>query len=147
MKLRSIESSSVVVHFFLSMSYQQGRYRSRCKGPSTRIISMIFENRKLMSPRCLRVLMPSEEGLLYKLNRLASLCHYKKTAEISIRRNILMEYRGEMYSSEKTDEFRGYIIAVGEPLESRWGILKISRKFRRTSRWRRNSVGISSVCR
>ena len=28
-----------------------------------------------------------------------------------------MEYRGKMYSSEKTDEFRGYIIAVGEPLE------------------------------
>ena len=27
-----------------------------------------------------------------------------------------MEYRGKMYSSEKTDEFRGYIIAVGEPL-------------------------------
>ncbi|KAF2541713.1 hypothetical protein F2Q68_00032110 [Brassica cretica] len=80
MKLRSIESSSVVVHFFLSMSYQQGRYRSRCKGPSTRIISMIFENRKLMSPRCLRVLRPSEESLLYKLNRLASLCHYKKTS-------------------------------------------------------------------
>jgi len=28
-----------------------------------------------------------------------------------------MEYRGKMYFSEKTDEFRGYIIAVGEPLE------------------------------
>ena len=27
-----------------------------------------------------------------------------------------MEYRGKIYSSEKTDEFRGYIIAVGEPL-------------------------------
>ena len=36
--------------------------------------------------------------------------------EISIRRNILMKYRGKMYSSEKTDEFRGYIIAVREPL-------------------------------
>ncbi|KAL0753802.1 hypothetical protein Bca101_091470 [Brassica carinata] len=36
--------------------------------------------------------------------------------EILIRRNILMEYRGKTYSSEKTDEFRGYIIAVREPL-------------------------------
>ncbi|KAF2581631.1 hypothetical protein F2Q68_00006381 [Brassica cretica] len=36
--------------------------------------------------------------------------------EILIRRNILMEYRGKTYSSEKTDEFRGNIIAVGEPL-------------------------------
>ena len=36
--------------------------------------------------------------------------------EIQIRRNILMEYRGKMYSSEKTDEFRVYIIAVREPL-------------------------------
>ncbi|KAF3521120.1 hypothetical protein DY000_02059842 [Brassica cretica] len=27
-----------------------------------------------------------------------------------------MEYRGKTYSSEKTDEFRGYIIAVREPL-------------------------------
>ena len=71
----------------------------------------------------------------------------RNSEEISIRRNILMEYRGKKYSSEKTDEFRGYIIAVREPLESRWGILKILRKFRRTSRWRRNSVGISSVCR
>ncbi|CAG7889605.1 unnamed protein product, partial [Brassica rapa] len=43
------ENMSQVVHFFPSMSYQQGRYRSRCKGPSTRIISMIFDNRKLMS--------------------------------------------------------------------------------------------------
>ena len=49
----------------------------------------------------------------------------RNSEEISIRRNILMEYRGKMYSSEKTDEFRGYIIAVREPLESRWGILKI----------------------
>ncbi|KAF3526155.1 hypothetical protein F2Q69_00047780 [Brassica cretica] len=39
---------------------------------------------------------------------------YRRNSEkISIRRNILMEYRREMYSSEKTDEFRGYIIAVG----------------------------------
>ncbi|KAF2586497.1 hypothetical protein F2Q70_00036350 [Brassica cretica] len=71
----------------------------------------------------------------------------RNSEEILIRRNILMEYRGKMYSSKKTEEFRGYIIAVREPLESRLGILKIPRKFRRTSRFRRNSVGISSVCR
>ncbi|KAF3519305.1 hypothetical protein DY000_02061148 [Brassica cretica] len=41
----------------------------------------------------------------------------RNSEEISIRRNILMEYRGKMYSSEKTDEFRGNIIAVREPLE------------------------------
>ncbi|KAF3568658.1 hypothetical protein DY000_02012838 [Brassica cretica] len=29
----------------------------------------------------------------------------RNSEEISIRRNILMEYRGKMYSSEKTDEF------------------------------------------
>ena len=40
----------------------------------------------------------------------------RNSEEISIRRNILMKYRGKMYSSEKIDEFRGYIIAVGEPL-------------------------------
>ena len=27
-----------------------------------------------------------------------------------------MEYRGKTYSSKKIDEFRGYIIAVREPL-------------------------------
>jgi len=36
--------------------------------------------------------------------------------EILIRRNIPMEYQGKTYSSDKTDEFRGYIIAVREPL-------------------------------
>ncbi|KAF3554421.1 hypothetical protein F2Q69_00011087 [Brassica cretica] len=36
--------------------------------------------------------------------------------EISIRRNIPRKFRGKMCSSEKTDEFRGNIIAVGEPL-------------------------------
>ncbi|KAF3530104.1 hypothetical protein DY000_02042504 [Brassica cretica] len=40
----------------------------------------------------------------------------RNSEEILIRRNILMEYRGKTYSSEKTDEFRGYIIAVREPL-------------------------------
>ncbi|KAL0649324.1 hypothetical protein Bca4012_092015 [Brassica carinata] len=40
----------------------------------------------------------------------------RNSEEILIRRNILMEYRGKMYSSEKTDEFRGYTIAVREPL-------------------------------
>ncbi|CAN6915155.1 unnamed protein product [Brassica oleracea] len=40
----------------------------------------------------------------------------RNSEEISIRRNILMKYRGKMCSSEKTDEFRGNIIAVGEPL-------------------------------
>ena len=68
----------------------------------------------------------------------------RNSEEISFRRNILLEYRGKLYSSEKTDEFRGNIIDVREPLESRWGILKIPRKFRRTSRLHRNSVGISS---
>ncbi|KAF3523313.1 hypothetical protein F2Q69_00047291 [Brassica cretica] len=45
----------------------------------------------------------------------------RNSEEILIRRNILMEYRGKMYSSEKTDEFRGYIIAAeendGEPVD------------------------------
>ena len=36
--------------------------------------------------------------------------------EISIRRNIPRKFRGKMCFSEKTDEFRGNIIAVGEPL-------------------------------
>ncbi|KAL0805496.1 hypothetical protein Bca101_097987 [Brassica carinata] len=40
----------------------------------------------------------------------------RNSEEILIRRNILMEYRGKMYSSEKTEEFRRYIIAVREPL-------------------------------
>ncbi|WZZ70471.1 hypothetical protein YC2023_081841 [Brassica napus] len=40
----------------------------------------------------------------------------RNSEEISIRRNILMKYRGKMCSSAKTDEFRGNIIAVGEPL-------------------------------
>ena len=40
----------------------------------------------------------------------------RNSEEILIRRNILREYRGKMYSSEKTDEFRGNIIAVREPL-------------------------------
>ncbi|KAF3512446.1 hypothetical protein F2Q69_00005886 [Brassica cretica] len=33
-----------------------------------------------------------------------------------VRRNIPRKFRGTMCSSEKTDEFRGNIIAVGEPL-------------------------------
>ena len=44
---------------------------------------------------------------------------YTDTSEFSdkqVRRNIPTEYRGKLYSSEKTDEFRGNIIAVGEPL-------------------------------
>ncbi|KAF3521867.1 hypothetical protein F2Q69_00048437 [Brassica cretica] len=36
--------------------------------------------------------------------------------ETSVRRNIPRKFRGTMCSSEKTDEFRGNIIAVGEPL-------------------------------
>ncbi|WZZ34309.1 hypothetical protein YC2023_017710 [Brassica napus] len=40
----------------------------------------------------------------------------RNSEEISIRRNILRKFRGKMCSSEKTDEFRGNIIAVGEPL-------------------------------
>ncbi|KAF3533687.1 hypothetical protein DY000_02040653 [Brassica cretica] len=35
----------------------------------------------------------------------------RNSEEILIRRNILMEYRGKMYSLGKTNEFRGYIIA------------------------------------
>ena len=35
---------------------------------------------------------------------------------IPVRRNILRKFRGKLCSSEKTDEFRGNIIAVGEPL-------------------------------
>ncbi|KAF3512359.1 hypothetical protein F2Q69_00008015 [Brassica cretica] len=40
----------------------------------------------------------------------------RNSKEISIRRNIPRKFRGKMCSSEKTDEFRGNIIAVGEPL-------------------------------
>ncbi|WZZ71200.1 hypothetical protein YC2023_082570 [Brassica napus] len=64
----------------------------------------------------------------------------RNSKEISVRRNIPRKFRGKMCSSEKTDEFRGNIIAVG-------GFYKILRKFRRTSLFRQNSVGISSVCR
>ena len=64
----------------------------------------------------------------------------RNSEEISIRRNISRKFRGKMCSSKKTDEFRGNIIAVG-------GFYKIPRKFRRTSLFCRNSVGISSVCR
>ncbi|KAF3514295.1 hypothetical protein F2Q69_00002445 [Brassica cretica] len=40
----------------------------------------------------------------------------RNSEEISIRRNIPRKFRGKMCSSEKTDEIRGNIIAVGEPL-------------------------------
>ncbi|KAF3552537.1 hypothetical protein DY000_02004868 [Brassica cretica] len=41
---------------------------------------------------------------------------YRRNSEkISIRRNIPRKFRGNTFSSEKTDEFRGNIIAVGEP--------------------------------
>ncbi|KAF3521429.1 hypothetical protein F2Q69_00050551 [Brassica cretica] len=40
----------------------------------------------------------------------------RNSEETSIRRNIPRKFRGTMCSSEKTDEFRGNIIAVGEPL-------------------------------
>ncbi|KAF3540373.1 hypothetical protein F2Q69_00021276 [Brassica cretica] len=40
----------------------------------------------------------------------------RNSEEISIRPNIPRKFRGKMCSSEKTDEFRGNIIAVGEPL-------------------------------
>ncbi|KAF2585557.1 hypothetical protein F2Q70_00035562 [Brassica cretica] len=40
----------------------------------------------------------------------------RNSEEISIRRNIPRKFRRNMCSSEKTDEFRGNIIAVGEPL-------------------------------
>ncbi|WZZ49881.1 hypothetical protein YC2023_049988 [Brassica napus] len=64
----------------------------------------------------------------------------RNSEETTVRRNIPRKFRGKLCSSEKTDEFRGNIIAVG-------GFYKIPRKFRRTSFVRRNSVGISSVCR
>ncbi|KAF3528835.1 hypothetical protein DY000_02036797 [Brassica cretica] len=41
----------------------------------------------------------------------------RNSEEILIRRNIPRKFRGKMCSSEKTDEFRENIIAVGEPLE------------------------------
>ncbi|WZZ58911.1 hypothetical protein YC2023_059018 [Brassica napus] len=100
------------------------------------------ENKILGISRGISEDIPRKHKIWFPRNFLG--IYRRNSEEISIRRNILMEYRGKMYSSEKTDEFQGYIIAVREPLESRWGILKIPRKFRRTSRWRRNSVGISS---
>ncbi|KAF2619932.1 hypothetical protein F2Q68_00040611 [Brassica cretica] len=41
----------------------------------------------------------------------------RNSEETSIRRNIPRKFRGNMFSSEKTDEFRGNIRAVGEPFE------------------------------
>ncbi|KAF3553817.1 hypothetical protein F2Q69_00015318 [Brassica cretica] len=40
----------------------------------------------------------------------------RNSEETSIRRNIPRKFRGTMCSSKKTDEFRGNILAVGEPL-------------------------------
>ncbi|KAF3598671.1 hypothetical protein F2Q69_00035090 [Brassica cretica] len=65
-----------------------------------------------LSPR--QVEMSSFRRLVGKKDRVGF--HYKKTAETSVRRNIPRKFRGTMCSSEKTDEFRGNIIAVGEPL-------------------------------
>ncbi|KAF3585151.1 hypothetical protein F2Q69_00027972 [Brassica cretica] len=70
----------------------------------------------------------------------------RNSEEISIRRNIPRKFRGKMCSSEKTDEFRGNIIAVGEPLGD-------FTKFRGNSDELAVGVGIpsefprSSVCR
>ena len=40
----------------------------------------------------------------------------RNSEETTVRRNIPRKFRGKLCSSEKTDEFRGNIIAVGEPL-------------------------------
>ncbi|KAF3529601.1 hypothetical protein DY000_02042618 [Brassica cretica] len=68
----------------------------------------------------------------------------RNSEELSIRRNILMEYRGKMYSSEKTDEFRGYIIAVREPLGDFKNSEEIPRKEPLSSVFRRNFHGLSA---
>ena len=100
------------------------------------------ENEILKKSRGISEDIPRKHKIWFPRNFLG--IYRRNSEEISFRRNNLMEYRGKLYSSEKTDEFRGNIIDVREPLESRWGILKIPRKFRRTSRLHRNSVGISS---
>ncbi|KAF3608399.1 hypothetical protein DY000_02049507 [Brassica cretica] len=69
----------------------------------------------------------------------------RNSEEILIRRNILMEYRGKMYSSKKTDEFRGYIIAVREPLEDFKNSEEIPRKEPLPSIFRRNFLGLLVV--
>ncbi|WZZ77876.1 hypothetical protein YC2023_098448 [Brassica napus] len=61
----------------------------------------------------------------------------RNSEEISIRRNIPRKFRGKIGSSEKTDEFRGNIIAVGEPLGD-------FTKFQGNSDELAFSVGISS---
>ncbi|KAF3596895.1 hypothetical protein DY000_02020758 [Brassica cretica] len=68
----------------------------------------------------------------------------RNSKEISVRRNILMEYRGKMYSSEKTDEFRGYIIAVREPLGDFKNSEEIPRKEPLPSVFRWNFLGLSA---
>ena len=64
----------------------------------------------------------------------------RNSEETTVRRNIPRKFRGKLCSSEKTDEFRGNIIAVGEPLGD-------FTKFRGNSDELAFSVGISSVCR
>ena len=68
----------------------------------------------------------------------------RNSEEISIRRNILMEYRGKMYSSEKTDEFRGYIIAVREPLGDFKNSEEIPTNKPLALEFRRNFLGLSA---
>ena len=83
--------------------------------------------------------------------------HYKKTAEF------WRTFRRKMKSSEYPEEFPrkfrgntklGFLGKnrwIPRKYYSRWravgGFYKIPRKFRQTSLFRRNSVGISSVCR
>ena len=58
--------------------------------------------------------IPRKHKIWFPQNFL-ELCR-RNSEKISFRRNILIEYRGKLYFSEKNDEFRGYIIAVREPL-------------------------------
>jgi len=72
-------------------------------------------------------------------------------------RNIPTEFRGNYSPSEYSEEIPRKTLFLGKnrwiprKYYSRWravgGFYKIPRKFRRTSFVRRNSVGISSVCR
>jgi len=71
--------------------------------------------------------------------------------------NIPTEFRGNLSPSEYSEEIPRNNVFLGKnrwiprKYYSRWravgGFYKIPRKFRRTSLFRRNSVGISSVCR
>ncbi|WZZ53956.1 hypothetical protein YC2023_054063 [Brassica napus] len=78
------------------------------------ILTDIPENEILGISRGISEEIPRKHKIGFPRNFLG--IYRRNSEEISIRRNIPRKFRGKMGSSEKTDEFRGNIIAVGEPL-------------------------------